>query len=182
MAGVKGMRPMAKPIKRLSEFQPLFGKWFGELRLLSVEYSRHGEKSINMVVCRVVCVAGHESRVRWHRLRRHGSSQCDTCRSIVIREAPIPTQAKPNAITNGVAELEPIRRELFYALVKSRRGVTLPEDTEMEYIINDCLIYAKTTTQPQRDLDELHEPIGDTRAAYSQTGWVWKKHGESPKP
>lgn len=184
MAGVKGMRPALKPVRQMRDFKPYINKWFGDLRLLSVEYSRHDPKAINFVICNVICRKGHSSRISWRRMRKPHRTQCDVCRSVPIRERPRTDKGhrepapKPTSITAAIDELEPLRKQLFYALLKSRRQVGQIDDTSLESIVNDCLIFARETTDPAQDLAELHAPIGNSRVVHSMTGYAMRNYGE----
>ena len=140
-------RKTKAPIRDIRGLKPFIGKWFGGLRLLSVEHSHTGPKVVNMAMCRMVCKHGHENKIRWYRLRKSQSPRCDTC--FPPTKNPEGRQAvQPSTISKAIAELEPLRYQLFKALLISRRGVARIDDTPLANVVNDCLIYAPRGCRP----------------------------------
>lgn len=179
MAGVKGMKRQRAAIRKLADFRPLLDKWIGNLRLMRVDPAPGGE--IGMTVCHVLCAQRHRFVTRWYRLREAARRpKCVECRAAKAKrrgEQPIVPQ---NATLKAIAELEPERRRLFYALVKSRRSIGEQEDITAMDMISACLLYAQQTVKPLEDLENLAKPIENTREAHSYTGWAMKHYGEHP--
>lgn len=149
---------MSRQIKLLDDFRRhgLIGRWFGELRLLGVSYSARLAKTIPNVICRVVCASGHESTRTWRALSG-AQGTCRKCAWILKGTRPITALSK-HAMGAQIDALEPVRRQLFDALLSSRRRAAGQVDTSDRELVGDALAYAQKVPDPAAELEEIGTP------------------------
>jgi hypothetical protein len=141
-------------VKLISDFerQGLISQWFGDLQLVAVKTPTAGKRGIGDTLCRVTCANAHLSTRPWWELRDHSRKRiCGRCKP---RQVSV-HNLSGESLRKAIDDLQPARRQLFDALMDSRRRVGGGADVELREILNDALAYATEVEDPEKELRDL---------------------------